>query len=467
MQTTAITQNPLGHERIGKLITKFAVPSIISLVFNSIYNIVDQIFVGQKIGYLGNAATNIIFPLTILGLALSIMFGDGGAAYISLHLGRGEKEKASQGAGNAVIMASIMGVFLGIFAFLFLKPICTFLGATDLVMPYALEYGAIIVIGLPFTMFGGCCNSLIRADGGPKLSMLSMIAGALTNIILDPIFIFVFEWGMAGAALATIIGQILSAIISFVCILKTKNIKIKRENLIPRWKTIYRVAGLGISSFITQAATVVIVTLHNILLAKYGAASVYGAEIPLAAHGITMKVNQIVTSICLGLATGCQPIMGFNYGAKQYGRVRKTILICTVGSVLVMALATIVYQATPMSIIRLFGSESALYNEFAVKSFRIFLMATILNGFHICTGVFFQSIGKPVLATINSMTRQVIFIIPASIILCLYIGVEGVLWSGPVADIMAFIIALILMIRELKRLQTDQITIEKEAYANG
>ncbi|QQO07800.1 MATE family efflux transporter [Breznakiella homolactica] len=467
MTNTYTSTNPLGSERIGKLIIKFAVPSIISLVFNSIYNIVDQIFVGQKIGYLGNAATNVIFPLTVLGIALSIMFGDGGAAFVSLRLGRGDKTEASKGAGTAVTMSGLMGIFLCIVISLFLEPVCRFLGATEPVMPYAVEYGRIIALGLPFSMFAGCGNALIRSDGRPRLSMLSMIAGALTNIILDPIFIFGFDWGMAGAAWATIIGQFLSAAITFVCLRKTRNIKITRAYLVPKGGMIRGVAGLGISSFITQAAIVVIITLQNNLLTRYGLASAYGAEIPLAAHGITMKVNQIVMSICLGLASGCQPIMGFNYGAGQYDRVRKTILRCIAGSVLIMAAATMVYQLRPMAIVRIFGSESELYNTFAAKSFRIFLMASVLNGFHICTGIFFQSIGKPLYATVNSLARQVLFIVPASIICCRIIGVEGVLWAGPLSDVLAFLIAFALMMRELDHLKSSPVLTGREILANG
>lgn len=452
MTLETVNQNPLGYERIGKLMLKFAIPSIVALVFNSIYNMVDQIFIGQKIGYLGNAATNVIFPLTVLGIALSIMFGDGGAAFVSLNLGKGEKEKASKGAGNSIMMASILGVALCAAVSIFLEPLCRILGATDLVISYSMEYGRIIAWGFPFSMFAGCGNSLIRADGRPKLSMLSMIVGAVTNIILDPIFIFGFEWGLTGAAWATIIGQILSAVITLFCFRKMKNIRIGGFNLKLSFKIIRRLAGLGISSFITQFSIVIIIAMQNILLTKYGSLSVFGAEIPLAAHGITMKVNQVVIGICLGLASGCQPIMGYNYGAGQFVRVKKTILRCIIISMSVMAVATVIYQIFPMSIIRIFGSESELYNQFAMLSFRIFLLASILNGFHICTGICFQAIGKPILATITSITRQVIFIIPFSIIFAALIGIKGVLWAGPVSDTLAFVIAFILMFREMKSL---------------
>lgn len=431
----------------------FAVPSVISLVLNSVYNLVDQLFIGQKIGYLGNAATNIIFPLTVLGIALSIMFGDGAAAYVSLQLGEGDKAKASKGAGNAIIMVSGLGIVLGIVVSIFLVPICNFMGASQAIMPYAVEYGRIIALGLPFTMFAGAGNALIRADGRPGLSMLSMAVGALTNIVLDPIFIFGLDWGMAGAAWATIIGQVLSAAITLGCLSHTKNLVLGRPAFKLSTKTLSRVASLGISSFITQAALVIVISLHNKLLSGYGAASVYGAEIPLAAHGITMKVNQIVISVILGLATGCQPIMGYNYGAKQYARVRRTILTCIGLSLVVTTAATLVYQFSPMTIIRLFGAESDLYNQFAMKSMRIYLLCTVLNGVTISSSVFFQAIGKPLLATISSLSRQMIFIIPAALILCRIIGVEGVLWSGPVADSLAFVITFIMLARELKKLQ--------------
>lgn len=446
-------QNPLGYERIGKLMMKFAIPSIISLVFNSIYNMVDQIFIGQKIGYLGNAATNVIFPITVLGIALSIMFGDGGAAFISLNLGKDKKEEASKGAGISIVMASILGIALCVVVTIFLEPLCRILGATDRIISYALEYGKIIALGLPFTMFAGCGNSLIRADGRPKLSMISMIVGTVTNIILDPIFIFGFEWGMAGAAWATIIGQILSAVITFGCLSKMKNVNINKTNLKLRFKIIRRVSGLGISSFITQIAIVVIATLYNILLTKYGRESIYGADIPLAAQGITMKVNQVVMGICMGLASGCQPIMGFNYGAGKFERVKKTIVRCIVISMSVMAVATVIYQVFPMSIISIFGSESKLYNQFAVLSFRIFLLASILDGFQICTGIYFQAIGKPALAAVTSITRQILFIIPISIVFAMLFGVKGILWAGPVSDTLAFIVAFILMFKELKLLK--------------
>lgn len=466
MSTASTIQNPLGYERIVKLMLRFAIPSIVSLVFNSIYNIVDQVFIGQRIGYLGNGATNVIYPLTVLGIALAVMYGYGSAAFISLNLGRGNKEEASKGAGNAIMMASILGIVLCVTLSVFLEPICYFLGATELVMPYALEYGRIIVFGFPFFMFAGCGNSVIRADGRPRLSMLSMLVGAITNIILDPIFIFVFGWGMAGVAWATIIGQFLSAVITFSNLRTTENITLSKVNLRLRLRTIRKVAVLGISSTITQAAAVIIITMFNVLLTKYGELSVYGAEIPLAAHGITMKVNQIVTNVCIGLASGCQPIIGFNYAAKQYNRVRMTTLYCFAATTIVLAIATVVYQIFPMSIVRIFGSESELYNQYAVMSFRIFLMTAILHGFHTCTSVYLQAVGKPGLATINALTRQIIFMVPAALLLGRLLGVEGILWSGPASDTMAFVIAFILMIRELRHLKIRIAESKKEVMAN-
>lgn len=446
-------KNPLGYEKIGKLMLIYSIPSIISLLVNSLYNIVDQIFIGQSMGYLGNAATIVIMPLTMISMALFVMLGNGGAAFMSLNLGRGNKEEASKGTGNAIIASLLFGILLCAIFLLFMEPICRLFGATDTVLPYAIEYGRIIAIGIPFTSFSGSINSLIRADGSPKFSMASMLVGAIINVILDPIFIFVFDWGIAGAAWATIIGQIIGAIVSFLYLWKFKSVDFNISYLKIEGRILSKVSGLGVSSFVTQASTVVVAIVANQLLTKYGVQSAYGAEIPLAAHGITMKADQIVLSICLGLATGCQPIIGFNYGAKQYDRVKKTILNCIAISSIVMIIATIVFQLFPMSIVRIFGSETALYNEFAVKSFRIYLMLVILTGFHICTGIYFQAIGKPIQATIISLSRQLLIRVPALIICAVMIGVEGVLWSGPISDALAFLIAVIFIIRDLRILK--------------
>jgi putative MATE family efflux protein len=318
-----------------------------------------------------------------------------------------------------------------------------------------MDYGRIIVLGLPFVMVGTGLKFLYtRAEGSPKVAMLSMILGAVTNTVLDPIFIFVFNWGVEGAACATIIGQIVTFVISTSYLGKLKTLRLTRNDLKPDFKTSKTLMGYGISSFITQIAVTLSILVANNMLVAYGSASVYGPDIPLAAFGIVMKVNQILMSFMIGFGIGAQPIIGFNYGAKNYGRVRQAYLISVVCATAVAAAGFILFQFFPQSIINLFGSEDGLYNGFAQSSFRIFLLLCILNGFQMVTGIFFQALGKPVKSAAISLSRQIIILVPAMLILPRFLGVEGVLWAGPAADGIAFIIALIFSVGEMKRLSS-------------
>jgi putative MATE family efflux protein len=331
-------QNPLGHAPIGRLMLQFSIPSIITLVVSSLYNIVDQIFIGHSIGYLGNAATNVIFPLTVLALALSLMIGDGGAAFMNLNLGQGNKSEASKAVGNVVTASLVSSITLSIVCLIFLKPLCRLLGATSDSLSFALDYGSIVTLGFVFTNFSNSASALIRADGSPRYSMAVMISGAITNTILDPLFIFGFGWGVKGAALATVIGQAVSAVLCVSYFTKFKHIDFSLSSLKLHLKTADKICALGISSFITQAAVCLVISVNNNALVFYGAQSVYGADIPLAALGITMKVNQIIFSVCIAIVVGCAPIISFNYGALQLKRVRKTIFFCITASIITMAL---------------------------------------------------------------------------------------------------------------------------------
>lgn len=448
-------QNIFATEPIGKLIMKFAIPSVIALLVNSLYNIVDQIFIGWGVGYLGNGATNVVFPITIIALALSMMIGNGGAAYLSLKLGEGQIESAKQGVGNAIVLSVIVSVILTAVFITFIDPILTLFGATEILRSYALDYGYIIGLGLPFMMISASINSMIRADGSPKYAMFSMVIGAIINIVLDAILIFGFQMGVQGAALATVIGQIASFAISIIYLPKFKTIKLSKFDLCPGLKTSLDITTFGLSSFITQFAITIVMALTNNLLATYGAASIYGAEIPLTATGIVMKVNQIMISILLGIATGAQPIIGFNYGAQNYDRVKKALEISLIASEVVSVVAFLIFQFAPMSVVSLFGSEEGLYNEFAVMAFRIFLLLCPLTGFQTITAVYLQAVGKPIKSAILSLARQIIFFIPAALILPAYMGVIGVLWTGPVADGLAFILSLILIIYERNHLKRE------------
>lgn len=447
------TQSPFATEPIGRLIVKFAVPSVIALLVNSLYNIVDQIFIGWGVGYLGNGATNIVFPITIIALALSMMIGNGGAAYLSLKMGEGEVETAKKGVGNAVTLVTIVSILLAVIFFVWIDPILTLFGATDVLRPFALEYGFIIGAGLPFMMISAAINSMIRADGSPKYAMLSMVIGAIINVILDPVFIFVFQMGGKGAAIATIIGQVASFVVSVLYMPHFKSVQLNKSSFAPCAKVSVNIVIFGLSSFITQFAITIVMALTNNLLAKYGAQSVYGAEIPLTATGIVMKVNQIMIAILLGIATGTQPIIGYNYGAKSYHRVKKALEISLIASEIVSVAAFLIFQFAPMSVVSLFGSEEGLYNEFAVKAFRIFLMLCPLTGFQTIAAVYLQAVGKPVKSAILSLARQIIFFVPTALILPIFLGVEGVLWTGPVADGLAFLLSLAFLLYERNHLK--------------
>ena len=450
-------ENILGHEKIGKLMVKFSIPCIISLLVNALYNIVDQIFIGWGVGYLGNGATNVVFPLTMVCLAFALMFGDGGAAYLSLKLGEKKKEEASKGVANAITISVIVAILLGAGILVFLPQLLTLFGCTDVLRDYAQKYGFIISIGLPFMIIGTTLNSIIRADGNPKYAMISMVLGAILNVILDPIFIFVFKMGVEGAAIATVISQIVTFLINVIYIKKFQTITLEKDNFKLKLNIAKKVSMLGISIFITQMSIVFVIAAENNLLGKYGATSKFGSEIPITVLGIVMKISQILNSIIIGIAAGAQPIIGYNYGAEQYDRVKKTLKTVLGLSLVISTIAFILFQAIPDKLISIFGSGDETYIEFACIAFRTYLMLCICNGVQIPSGIFFQAIGKSVKSAVLSLSRQILFLIPSMVILGSMFGIEGVLYSGPFADGLAFLIAAILLIVEIKKLGKIQL----------
>ena len=454
-------ENILGKEKIGKLIRKFSIPCIISMLVNSLYNIVDQIFIGQGVGYLGNGATNVVFPLVMVGLAFSLMFGDGASAYLSLKLGEKKKKEAEIGIGNGILVSTIISILFCAVTLIFLPQFLALFGCTENLRSYAMTYGTIIAIGFPFSMIGTTLNSIIRADGSPKYSMISMVAGAVLNTILDPIFIFIFHQGVAGAAIATVISQILTFVLNVVYIKKFKTIKISKECFKLKSSVCKKIATLGISSFITQMSFVCVITAENNLLGKYGAESKYGAEIPITVLGIVMKINQILNSIIIGIAAGSQPIWGYNYGARKFDRVKETLKIVLGSSLVISTIAFILFQTIPDKLILIFGSGDANYIEFACISFRTYLLLCICNGIQIPSGIFFQAIGKSTKSAILSLSRQIVILIPAMMILSHMYGIMGVLSSGPVADGLAFALAGFLLIKETKKLKANATVKEK------
>ena len=444
----------LGTEKIGRLLRKFAIPCIISMVVNALYNMVDQIFIGWGVGYLGNGATNIVFPIVVICLAFSLMFGDGTSAYLSLRLGEKKQKEAEKGVGSGITAGAIVSIILCATVLIFLPQLLNLFGCTDALREYAISYGRIIAIGIPFMMIGTILNSVIRSDGSPKYSMISMVSGAVLNIILDPIFIF--DWGLnmgvEGAALATILSQFVTFSLNAIYIRKFKTIKLTRETFKPDFKTVITVAKFGISSLITQMAVVVVITVQNTIFKQYGDLSRFGPEIPITVLGIVMKINQILNSIIIGIAVGSQPIVGFNYGARKFDRVKKTLKIVLGLSFTVSTIAFILFQTIPEILIGLFGSGDKLYNEFACITFRKFLMLTIFNGIQIVSGIFFQAIGKPSKSAFLTLSRQILFFTPAAIILSKFFNVMGVIYAGPVSDALAFCIAATLLVIEMKNL---------------
>ncbi len=452
----------LGNEKISKLLKAFSIPCIISLVVNALYNMVDQIFIGWGVGYLGNGATNVVFPITVICLAFALMFGDGTSAYLSLKLGEKKKEEAEKGVWSGIFSSIIISILFCIFVLIFLPTLINLFGSTEKLQNYALDYGYVIAFGIPFMMIGTTFNSIIRADGSPKYAMASMVIGAILNIILDPIAIFVLDMGVKGAALATIISQFVTFIMNITYLFKFKSIEMNKKTVTFSVDSAKRVSLLGISSFITQMSIVIIIAVQNNLLSKYGATSKFGSEIPITVLGIVMKINQILSSIVIGIAAGSQPIVGFNYGARNYDRVKQTLKIVLTLSLSISVIAFLLFQTIPEKLIGIFGSGDALYNEFACLTFRIFLMLTIFNGIQIASGIFFQAIGKSGKAALLSLSRQILIFIPAAFILTKLFGVMGVLYAGPVSDGLAFIISGTLLFFEVKKLNGKKEETRKE-----
>ncbi len=455
-------ENPLGYKSIPALLRSFAIPSIIAMLVSSLYNIVDQVFIGQGVGYLGNAATNVSYPLSTICLAIALLIGIGSASRFSLYLGAGEKDRAARVIGNGIMMMIVFGVLYAVLVEIFMRPLLSAFGATSEIMPYAETYSRIIALGMPFLIITNGMSNFARADGSPRYSMVCMLIGAIINTILDPIFIFVFQWGVAGAAWATIIGQFFSFLFAIMYIRRFKQIKLKRSDIHLSLKESLQTASLGMSNSLNQVAITFVQIVLNNSLTYYGASSVYGQEIPLAACGIVMKTNAILLAVIIGLSQGSQPIIGFNYGARQYSRVRKTYKLAITCNLVVSAVGFILFQFFPRQIISLFGSGEEAYFEFSIYFMRTFLFMVIVNGVQLLSSNFFSAIGKPVKGLLLSMTRQVIFLIPLVLILPLFLGLDGILYAGPIADGAAFLVTVVMIAREMKKIKEMEMqTVQK------
>lgn len=445
-------KNPLGTEPIGTLLARFAIPSIIAMLVSSLYNIVDQFFIGRSVGMLGNAATNVAFPLTITCTAISLLCGIGGAANFNLSMGGKQREKAVKFVGGAIGMMLTLGVVLCILAEIFLEPMVRAFGATDQILEYTLIYTGITVLGFPFLIVTTGGSNLIRADGSPKFSMICTLVGAVINTILDPLFIFGLDMGIAGAAWATIIGQVVSGVMVLGYLSRFKTVHIPLKSLIPSRAVWLPVISLGIAPFFNQFAMMIVQIVMNNTLTYYGTQSSYGSDIPLACAGIISKVGMIFFAIVIGISQGIQPIISYNYGAENYDRVKQTYKKAVTAAVGISIVAFLLFQLFPRQIIGIFGSGSEEYFLFAEKFFRIYMFFTFINGIQPITANTFTSIGKAGYGVFLSLTRQIIFLLPLLLILPLFMGIEGVMFSAPVADGIAAVLCIFFIVREFRRM---------------
>ncbi|MBQ8649043.1 MAG: MATE family efflux transporter [Clostridia bacterium] len=466
-------QSYLATERIGKLMGKYAVPCIISLLVGALYNIVDQIFIANAdyLGSYGNAANTVVFPLTVIALSIAVMIGDGCCAFVSLSLGKNKTDDAKHSMGNAVLLTVIASIILTVIYLMFSDQIIAMFGGTvnEETFKHSQEYFFWITLGIPFYMFGQAMNPVIRADGSPKFAMVSTLAGAIANIILDPIFIFIFKWGMMGAAVATVIGQIITAILSIWYLCHTKVVKLSKEDFKLKAKFVSKTLVLGICSFLSQISLVAAMAAINNMIQKYGAQDqIFGqvqyAQIPMAVVGIVMKFFQIVISIVVGMAAGCIPIVGFNMGAGLKERVKKLFTKLLIAEAIVGAVALVIVEFFPMQLIGIFGAanESVYYTDFAVKAFRIYLCMIIFACVNKSAFIFLQAMGKAVASTMLSMVREIVFGVGFALVLPIFFGLDGVLYSMPVSDILTAVVSAIIIVMTYKQLSKKEANIEKQ-----
>ncbi len=446
----------LATANTGRLIVKFAIPAIISFIVNALYNIVDQIFIGQGVGTYGNGATTVAFPFNIICTSLALLLGIGAASNFNLRLGAGRREEAGHVAGAGLFLLAVCGTALTALVYIFLTPLLYAFGATENVFPYALTYTSIVTAGYPLIIFTIGGGHLIRADGSPTYSMICILSGAILNTILDPLFIFGFHMGIAGAAWATVIGQLVSSVLVIRYFFRFKTLKLEQKHLRPSGKDVAAILSLGVASFFNQISMAVVQVVMNNALTFYGAQSQYGADIPLACVGVITKVNTLFIGFTIGIAQGCQPINGFNYGAKNFGRVKETYTKGLLAATAVSLLFFAVFQLFPRGIVSIFGQGSELYFQFAERYFRIFMLLTFINGIQPVTANFFTSIGKAKIGLFISLTRQLIFLLPLILLLPLSYGIDGLMYAGPVADSAAAILAVVFALRELRNLTRAQ-----------
>lgn len=446
-------ENQLATRDTGQLMRKFAIPAIISMLVGSLYNIVDQIFIGQGVGLLGNAATNVAFPLTIICTATALLFGIGSAANFNLNSGRQDHELARRFMGSGLVYLGLAGTAIALIVLVFLRPLLQLFGVTAKVLPYALDYTGITAFGIPFLVLATGGNHLIRADGSPTMSMICTLTGAVVNTILDPLFIFSFGWGIQGAAAATVIGQVISGLMVLGYFRYRAAVRLHKSDLRPGRSEFASIVALGMASSINQIAMAGVQVVLNNTLRYYGSRSQYGAEIPLAVVGVISKVNMVFMAVCIGIGQGCQPIWGYNYGAGNYRRVEETYIkaarLCTAVGVVCF----LIFQFFPRAVINIFGTGTTAYYRFAERYLRIFMFFTFANAIQPMSSGFFTAMGKARLGVVVSLTRQVLFLVPLILLFPLFYGIDGIMYAGPIADFSAAVVAIALAVREIKKMR--------------
>jgi len=446
----------LGTEKVGKLLRQFAIPSTLALIISCLYNIVDQIFVGNGVGYLGNAATGIVFPITVIGWGASVLFGDGMATYLSLSQGEGNTSTAGRSVANSMLGSFLSGVVIIAVCYALGDSVFYALGATEATIELTRDYGNIIFIMMPFALVQNTLASIIRADGSPKYSMAAMMVGAVINMIGDPVAIFVLGWGIKGAAIATILGQFVSFLLCVAYLRKSRVFRVKASDFIPSWKYLQPVLPMGAGSFLTQLCIVATTIANNILLKSYGAQSVYGPDIPLSAFVVIIKLFQIILNIACGITAGALPIMGYNYGAKLYSRVKETFKLVVASTLTVCVIATVLFESIPLVFVRMFGTDGGeLYTAFAISCLRIYLSLVIFTCLQKACAMFLQSIGHAKAAVPLSILRDILLIVLA-IFMPMQMGIMGILWAAPVADIIAIVITAAVVVRVWKTMDADR-----------
>ena len=458
----------LSEEKIGRLMAKYAVPCIISLLVGALYNIVDQVFIANAsyLGSFGNAANTVVFPLTVIALAIAVMIGDGCCAFVSLSLGKNEPENAGKSVGSAIVLTVISSLVLTAIYLIFSDGIITVFGGTVNAETFerSKEYFFWITLGIPFYMLGQAMNPVIRADGSPKFAMVSTVAGAIINIILDPLFIFVFKWGMTGAAVATVIGQIATALLAVFYLFRTKTVKLKKSDFRLSGGIVAKTLTLGICSFLSQISLVAAMAAINNMIRKYGALDeIFGqeqyAQIPMAVVGIVMKFFQIVISVVVGMAAGCIPIVGFNMGAENKERVKSLFTRLLIAEACVGLAALIIVEFLPLELIGIFGAknESAYYTDFALRAFRVYLCMIVFACVNKAAFIFLQAMGKAAASTMLSMVREIVFGVGFALLLPMFFGLDGVLYSMPVSDILTALVSAIVISKTYSDLNSDRL----------